>query len=408
MADYWGKRQAKTQEKLTNKSIKETEEQLIKYYNRTMKRVIADFEATYDKLQNAVEDGKQPTPADLHKLSKFYEMQGQIKNELQRLGDKQNALLSKQFEQQYLRIYEGMALKSGATFNTANKKMAQQMINTIWCADGKSWSSRIWKNTEELQQALNDGLIECVVTGKKTSDLKAALIERFNVSYNRADALVRTEMAHIQTQAAQQRYKDYGIKEVEVFVDEDERTCPVCAKHEGERYGINERMPVPFHPRCRCCMIPVIEETNREDEIMKEEYERKLQTIKENYPDALKKEVERVNKDLMELITKPIIQWGEVYAEYLKETTAEERRSGGKQHAREWLLNKMNKNVEKAKENLVYSNFIYCVECGKPIPVDGKKTNAVKRCAECQEKYRKKYKALKEKERRARKKNNNG
>ena len=36
---------------------------------------------------------------------------------------------------------------------------------------------------------------------------------------------------------------------------------------------------------------------------------------------------------------------------------------------------------------------------------EGKKTNAVKRCPECQAEYRKKYKALKEKERRAKKKN---
>ena len=122
------------------------------------------------------------------------------------------------------------------------------MINQIWCADGKSWSQRIWDNTDKLQQALNDSLIDCIVTGKKTTELKKNLMKQFNVSFSRADSLVRTEMAHIQTQAAQQRYKDYGIQEVEVWVDEDERTCPICAKHEGERYPINARMPVPFHP----------------------------------------------------------------------------------------------------------------------------------------------------------------
>ena len=132
------------------------------------------------------------------------------------------------------------------------------MINAIWCADGKTWSSRIWGNTEKLQQALNDSLIECVATGKKPSQLKKILQEQFNVSYNRADSLVRTEMAHIQVQASATRYKDYGIEQVEVFVDEDEKTCPICAKHEGERYFITQKMPVPFHPRCRCAVIPVV------------------------------------------------------------------------------------------------------------------------------------------------------
>jgi hypothetical protein len=76
------------------------------------------------------------------------------------------------------------------------------MINQIWCADGKSWSSRVWKNTELLQQELNDSLIDCLLTGRNPSELKQRLIERFNVAYNRADSIVRTEITHIQTQAA--------------------------------------------------------------------------------------------------------------------------------------------------------------------------------------------------------------
>ena len=256
---YWAERQAKTQDKLTSKSVKETEEQLQKYYMRSMERVISDFEATYDKLLATIEAGREPTPADLYKLDKYWQIQGQLRDELQKLGNKQAALMSNKFMEQYINIYEAIALQGEAAFNTVSKETAQQMINQIWCADGKSWSQRIWDNTDKLQQALNDNLIDCVVTGKKTTELKKKLMEQFNVSFSRADSLVRTEMAHIQTQAAQQRYKDYGIKEVEVWVDEDERTCPICAKHEGERYPVNARMPVPFHPRCRCCMIPVIE-----------------------------------------------------------------------------------------------------------------------------------------------------
>lgn len=66
------------------------------------------------------------------------------------------------------------------------------------------------------------------------------------------------KMAHIQTQAAQQRYIDYGITEVEVLADEDERRCEVCGKLHGKRFKITETMPVPAHPRCRCCIVPVI------------------------------------------------------------------------------------------------------------------------------------------------------
>ena len=256
---YWGERIAKTQNKLTNKSIRAIEKQLRNYYASTMEKTIGQFELTYNKVLSRIDEGKTPTPADLYKLDTYWQLQGQLRLELQKLGEKQAVLLSKQFELHFFDIYYSIGLQGSPLFNTLDKSLVQQMINTIWCADGKSWSQRIWGNTERLMEALNNNLIHCVATGKKTSELKKLLQNDFGVSYNRADSLVRTELAHIQTQAAQKRYEDYGIQEVEVLVDEDERTCPICAKHEGERYLITEQMPVPFHPRCRCCMVPVVE-----------------------------------------------------------------------------------------------------------------------------------------------------
>ena len=165
--------------------------------------------------------------------------------------------------QEYQQIYEAVALKDDLFFAEISQETAQQMINQIWCADGKSWSSRIWKNTDRLQQALNDGLIDCVLTGKKPTDLKKLLMEQFDVSYRSADSVVRTEMAHIQTQAAKQRYLDAGITEVEVWAEKDERQCEICGKLHQKRFPIDGAMPVPAHPRCRCCIIPVVEEKKR-------------------------------------------------------------------------------------------------------------------------------------------------
>ena len=45
MSNYWGVRVAKAQTALTDKSLKQVEAQLAKYYSTAMKRIIADFEA---------------------------------------------------------------------------------------------------------------------------------------------------------------------------------------------------------------------------------------------------------------------------------------------------------------------------------------------------------------------------
>lgn len=256
--NYWANRVEKTQDILFKKYRKDIDKQMRKYYQKAITQTISDFEDTYDKLIATSLAGKQPTPADLYKLDKYWKMRSQLEKRLTNLGKKQISLLNKSFKDTFWASYKMLGIPSLPTYNTIDDGAVEQLIKQIWCADGKSWSTRIWENTNLLKQNLEEGLLHTVASGKPTSYLKKQLMERFGVSFNRADALVRTELAHVQTQAAQQRYKDYGLEEVEILVTKDERLCPICKKHNGERYPINAKMPVPFHPRCRCCVVPVV------------------------------------------------------------------------------------------------------------------------------------------------------
>lgn len=260
-SEYWKDRQAAAQANLTNKSIEQIEARLAKYYQKSSYRVISSFIDIYNKVMAGAEKGIAPTPADLYKLESYWAMQGQLREELERLGYKQIAYLNKSFTNQYIHAYEMvMDIEDSGAFSSIDKKVANQMINQIWAADGSSWSNRVWKNIDKLQEALNEELVHCVVTGKKSDHVKNLLMEKFNVSYNRADTLVKTELAHIQTQAAKQRYEDMGVKRVQVWADEDERRCDVCGKLHEKYYSIYEQMPIPAHPRCRCAIVPVIED----------------------------------------------------------------------------------------------------------------------------------------------------
>ena len=260
MNDYWVERQAKVQNAITDRGIAETEKQLRRYYSHTMNRVINLFEIVYNRAaESAINNGREPTPADLYRLDAYWRLQGELAHELEKLGDKQARLYSRNFMEQWQTIYKNIALPGGESFTHIDTSQARQMINAIWCADGKTWSERVWHNTELLQQALNEGLTDSVIAGVNPDALKRRLIEQFNVSYNRADTIVRTEMAHIQTSAAEQRYKDAGIQKVQVWAKEDERLCDICGKLHEKTFLVNEPKPVPAHPRCRCCIVPVIE-----------------------------------------------------------------------------------------------------------------------------------------------------
>lgn len=255
---YWQNRTADFLNKIQGQSEKSINKQLQRYYGRAAERVIRDFEAVYDKILNQVEDGKEPTPADLYKLDKYWQAQAQMRRELEKLGNKQIKLLSAAFETNFFEVYYGLALPGEAAFNKVDTEVVNQLINGIWVADGKQWSQRVWDNTQRLAQTLNEELVHIVATGKKNTDLKNILQERFDVSYHRAETLVRTEVAHIQTEAAKKRYEDYGIEYVEVLVDPDERTCELCKALIGKKWRTSETPPLPVHPNERCCLVPVI------------------------------------------------------------------------------------------------------------------------------------------------------
>ena len=264
---YWAERQNKAQEKISAKTVKDINKQMQKYYGSAAKRVIEDFEITYNKLLTTVQDGREPTPADLYKLDKYWQMQAQMRRELEKLGNKQIVLLTKQFEVNWFEVYYSINLPNATeSFNTIDKAAVAQLINGVWCADGKTWSQRIWDNTNKLAATLNEELIHIVAAGKRTTDLKHTLQNRFNVSYSRADTLVRTEIAHIQTQAAAQRYKDYGIEKYEILGNDDD-SCGQkgidCHKLDGKTFYYNEMVvgknAPPFHPNCKCAIVPVVE-----------------------------------------------------------------------------------------------------------------------------------------------------
>lgn len=264
MNRYWLERMNRTQTKIADKTIKDINKQLKKYYKNTMLKVIDDFEATFDKLLTTVASGQQPTPADLYKLDRYFKMQSLLKDELQKLGDKECMLLSKKFEKEWIDIYNAIALTSDKSFSTISLHNAKEMINQVWLADGKTWSQRVWGNIEKLSETLNDELIDCVVAGRNSKALKEKLVERFNVSYGQANTLVKTEVAHIQTQSAATRYQDYGLTHYQFWADTDEKTCSKCGNIDGFVFSFNEMQPgvnaPPMHPNDRCTIIPVLED----------------------------------------------------------------------------------------------------------------------------------------------------
>lgn len=140
---YWEERLVSAQDKISEKSIKDIEKQLRKYYSYSMNSVINEFISLYESILRAQEEGKQPTASDLYKLDRYWELQAQLQRKLNELGDKENSLLSQSFEKTYIDIYNSINLPVDQMFKTISAQDARTAINTVWVADGKNFSQRV-------------------------------------------------------------------------------------------------------------------------------------------------------------------------------------------------------------------------------------------------------------------------
>jgi SPP1 gp7 family putative phage head morphogenesis protein len=281
MADkYWADRQERELNVISTKTEAEINAKLDKYYMSVMKQVIADFEAVYNSLLTQLANGEQPTVAKLYAMDKYWQMQARLRNLCENLGNKEVALLSKKFEDEWEDIYEASALPSDEAFTHVSESNAKAMIQSTWLADNKNFSTRVWNNIERLITTLDEELISVVVAGRSTNDLRNKLMERFTVSRSQANTLIRTEVCHIQTAAAEKRYKDDGLEEyIYLGREEHELGCD-CKKHNGKIFRFDDpRAPrPPLHPNCRCRIAPVPVSDilrRRAEEVFKEEQAKK-------------------------------------------------------------------------------------------------------------------------------------
>ena len=138
-------------------------------------------------------------------------------------------------------------------------------MDTAW--SGRNYSARIWRNTDQLAQMLEDEIEAAFLSGKSVRRMANVIMDRFGVGYRAAECLMRTETSYVQNQTAAQSYRDAGCTDYEILTASDRRTCSRCAAQNGRRYLFTEMQAgenaPPFHPNCRCTILPVVGEEER-------------------------------------------------------------------------------------------------------------------------------------------------
>ena len=272
MSSYWEERLIKQQDNLHDKTEAEGIRELRKKYKQALRDTREDMSALYDEILAEAIDGKIK-PNDLYKFNRLFEMRGNLNSTLQRLGKEEIDIFTKQFLGMY-QLSDNLIFRfltsigalqgiKGSSFTMEQEGAAQKVLESVWCADGKHWSTRVWRDMDTLQQRVEKGLFDNVSRGVPKDRMVETLINDFNVLFHSADRIMRTELTYVQNQAACDRYRASGIERYKIIAALDDRTSQECREANNKVFRFEEavvgvNMP-PLHTNCRSTIVPLIE-----------------------------------------------------------------------------------------------------------------------------------------------------
>lgn len=215
---------------------------------------------------------------DLYRYNRYWELRNDLNKKLVVLGQKEIRLMDKDLINMYMRVQDYFNKNPKFLAKTQDGKVvkminanpidmksplvsekAQAVVDSVWCADGKYWSERVWDRMDKLQSSLEQGLTDVITRGVGPDEIAKTIATEFNKEFKVARTLVRTELNHVYTQAAAERYQDAGCEYYEVLSAQSDDECfdmngTIISFKEMEE---GENCP-PFHPNCRCSILPVL------------------------------------------------------------------------------------------------------------------------------------------------------
>lgn len=125
--------------------------------------------------------------------------------------------------------------------------------------NGVDFSSRIWKNTNQLAQQLKIDLQNSIIQGLSPYKISFKIKNDFSSSAYQAKRLVNTELAKTVMDAQDNIYIHMNeIEQVMWDATLESNTCDFCAALDGKYFDKNNHPPLPAHPNCRCAIIPIV------------------------------------------------------------------------------------------------------------------------------------------------------
>lgn len=226
-SEYWEKRIASEAWKVYN-SLEEKNKELLQFYINASESVKDEL---YRLAEKYSKDGVLSL-SEMYKQNRLADLNKKYESIIKELGHTTEEFTKRNMQQGFQDVYEKTAKGMGDNdFSMPNKKLMEKMMETPWRGD--NFSGRLWKNQKKLVVSLNDVLLTGLQQGKTVTEIAIALHNRMGQGFNDCHRLVKTESMHYLNNATLQRYKDAGVRYIQIWAALDERTCKTCGSYHG-------------------------------------------------------------------------------------------------------------------------------------------------------------------------------
>lgn len=252
-SEYWIKRVSKITWQRYNDLEKENKK-LLKFYNQAIDQVERELAKIAIKMQG------NPSLTNQHDQKRLNKLKLQMEKITEELTVKIKGFTEEQIRKAIIDQYQDIIAKlSENDFAGPDEDLIKMMVDNPW--SGANFGDRLWKNKSLLEFNLNEILTRGFIQGKTMTEIAEELSLRMSKNFDVCLRLVRTERMHYLNESSKKAYKDAGVKKLQYWAAEDERTCETCGSYHEEIMDFDKIPILPLHPNCRCTYIPFIEIT---------------------------------------------------------------------------------------------------------------------------------------------------
>lgn len=234
--------------------------ELLKVYKRNLDDV---RDQTYRIYVKYTVDGKLNISSQ-QRYSELVALERQLVTQMQELGDTAVSATTDILHDVYRESYYKTAytIEKGTQGIQSFAPLKHEFVRAATNApiEGKTFSSRIWDNTNALANRIKTDVEKAMLQGQSLEKLARQIKADFGSTAYQAQRVISTETAKAVTAAQDEIYRSSGVVQ-QVMWDAtlEENTCDECAENDGEYYPIDDHPDLPAHPNCRCALIPVVE-----------------------------------------------------------------------------------------------------------------------------------------------------